>query len=84
MRKSRFSEEQIIAVLKEHDAGAKARDLCRKIGVSEHTFNNRRLLEPIGYVPPAEYEAAYYRNHGTRAKAAGLMYTSLRRPRGDS
>lgn len=23
-------------------------------------FNNRRLLEPIGYVPPAEYEAAYY------------------------
>ncbi len=24
-------------------------------------FNNRRLLEPIGYVPPTEYEAAYYR-----------------------
>ena len=23
-------------------------------------FNNRRLLEPIGYVPPAEYEASYY------------------------
>ncbi len=23
-------------------------------------FNTRRLLEPIGYVPPAEYEAAYY------------------------
>jgi hypothetical protein len=23
-------------------------------------FNNRRLLEPIGYVPPAEYEANYY------------------------
>ena len=25
-------------------------------------FNNRRLLEPLGYVPPAEYEAAYYRS----------------------
>jgi hypothetical protein len=23
-------------------------------------FNHRRLLEPIGYVPPAEYEARYY------------------------
>ena len=36
-------------------------------------FNNRRLLEPIGYVPPAEYEATYYRNQGTQAKVAGLM-----------
>ena len=38
MRKSRFTEEQIIGALKEHDQGAKVRDLCRKLGVSEHTF----------------------------------------------
>lgn len=38
MRKSRFTEEQIIAALKEHDAGAKVRDLVRKLGVTEHTF----------------------------------------------
>jgi len=36
-------------------------------------FNNRRLLEPIGYVPPAEYEEAYYRAQETPAMAAGLM-----------
>ena len=36
-------------------------------------FNNRRLLEPLGYVPPVEFEAAYYRNQNTPAAAAGLM-----------
>jgi putative transposase len=29
---SRFTEEQIIGALKEHDGGAKVRDLCRKLG----------------------------------------------------
>jgi len=38
MKKQRFTEEQIIAVLKEQEAGAKAADLCRKHGISEATF----------------------------------------------
>ena len=33
-------------------------------------FNNRRLLEPLGYVPPAEYEAAYYRRQQGQAMVA--------------
>jgi putative transposase len=33
-------------------------------------FNHRRLLEPIGNVPPAEAEAAYYRQLDESAKAA--------------
>lgn len=40
MKKQRFTEEQIIAVLKEQEAGAKAVDLCRKHGISEATFYN--------------------------------------------
>jgi putative transposase len=38
MKRSRFTEEQIIGILKEHEAGAKTADLCRKHGVSQATF----------------------------------------------
>ena len=38
MRKSRFSQEQIIGILKEHHAGLSAGDLCRKHGISDATF----------------------------------------------
>jgi putative transposase len=38
MKRSRFSDEQIIGMLKEHQAGLSARELCRKHGVSEPTF----------------------------------------------
>ena len=40
MKRIRFSEDQIIAVLREHEAGAKTADLARKHGISEATLYN--------------------------------------------
>lgn len=40
MKRKRFTEEQIIAVLREHEAGAKPGDLARKHGISEATLYN--------------------------------------------
>ena len=38
MKGSRFSEEQIIGILREHEAGATTAEVCRKHGISEATF----------------------------------------------
>jgi len=38
MKRSRFSEEQIIWILKEHQAGLSPTEMCRKYGISDATF----------------------------------------------
>ena len=40
MMRKRYTEEQIIAVLREGEAGAKVTDLCRKYGMSDATYYN--------------------------------------------
>jgi len=40
MKSSRFTETQIISILKEADAGAKVKDVCRRHGISDATYYN--------------------------------------------
>jgi putative transposase len=40
MKKSRFTEEQVLAILKEQDGGTKVADICRKHGITDATFHN--------------------------------------------
>ncbi len=40
MKKSRFTEEQVLVILKEQDGGTKVADICRKHGITDATFHN--------------------------------------------
>lgn len=40
MKKTRFTETQIVSTLKKHEAGIPTKELCRELGISEATFYN--------------------------------------------
>ena len=42
MKKKRYSEEQIIGAIKQHESGVKVEDICRQLGISNGTFYNWR------------------------------------------
>jgi len=42
MKNKRYKEEQIIKAIKEHEAGARVEDICRRMGISNGTFYNWR------------------------------------------
>jgi putative transposase len=47
-------------------------------------FDHHRLLEPLGYLPPAEYEEAFYRQQETQLSVPALRSRALRKTRSDS
>jgi len=42
MKKGRFTEEQIVKIIQQHEAGMKVGEICREHGISEQTFRNWR------------------------------------------
>lgn len=67
MKKARFSEEQIVGILKQHEAGMKTAELCRQHNISAATFypwkakygglevNEAQELKRLGYQTPFEF-----------------------------
>jgi putative transposase len=64
MKRSRFIDEQIIGILKEHQAGLSAADLCRKYGVSDATFYKWRSKFGGMEVPEAKRLKALEEENG--------------------
>ena len=68
MKRSRFSEEQIIGILNEHQAGLSAKDLCRKYGISDATFYKLRSKYGGMEVPDARRLKALESENATLKK----------------
>ena len=78
MKRSRFSEEQIIGILKEHQAGMSAVDICRKHGISDATFYTwRKKFGSMGRSQLSELKALAKENHRLKKIVADLELDKL-------
>ena len=71
MKSKRFTEEQIITMLKESEAGAKTKELCRRHRISEATFYNWKAKYPGMTVSEASRTMSQF-NCGQRQELARI------------
>ena len=71
MKRSRFSDEQIISILKEHQARLSATELCRKYGISDATFYTWRKKYGAMEVSEAKRLKALEEENDTAEGASG-------------
>ena len=64
MKRNRFSEEQIIGILKEHEAGIAVSDLCRKHGVSDASIYKWKAK----FEPPRDCRRPIYLSYAAMSK----------------
>ena len=78
MKKSRFSEEKIIAILKEAEAGVKTAELCRKNGVSSATLYNWKARYDASRVAGRRSKKAIARRFGTTSSRSSRQSMNAR------
>jgi len=73
MKKSRFTEEQIAFALRQAEGGTSAREICRKMGVSEQTFYRRKKkFAGMGGAEVRRLKALEEENRDLKQLVAGL------------
>ena len=82
MKRSRFTEEQIIGILKEQEAGQRTADVCRHHGISEATFYKYKSKYGGMQVSDAKRLRALEAENAQLKKAAGREHAGQRRLKG--
>jgi hypothetical protein len=81
MKGSRFSEEQIIGVLREHEAGAKTEEVCRRHGISSatlyHLWTAPLWQEGLGFLNRPDRLQTSIRRHHFKARPNGKSAHTL-------
>lgn len=78
MKKARFTQDQIIGILKKQQVGATAADLCRKHGISDVTFYNWRSKYGGMEVPEARRLKALEKENAKLGSWQRVSWTSRR------